>query len=59
MESTISGTDTRRGGEYYIRDGYKKLGLELYQSRRGEDILNEYKKRKGGGLSKTFTLGRS
>ena len=60
---TISGTDTRRGGEYYIRDGYKKLGLELYQSRRGEDILDEYKKRKGwgwgGGLSKIYTLGRN
>ena len=38
MERTISGTDTRRGGENYIRDGYKKGWNELYQGQIQEGV---------------------
>ena len=38
MEITISGTDSRRGGDNYIRDGYKKRWRVLYQGRIQEGV---------------------
>ena len=49
MERTISGTDTRRGVENYIRDGYKK--------RVEKTILGTDTRREGGNQRRI--LGRS
>jgi hypothetical protein len=73
VERTTSGTDTRRGGENYIRDGYKKGWNELYQGQIQEGVertisgtdkkgwrkLYQGQIQEGGGGNQRRILGRS